>query len=121
MGAHPSFEQITQEEAESLFNDDISWVNKALIRLVSDRKDVNPDDPLEQHQIDALGDFMYNCGSATWSKSKVRYHAIHSSSTAPYAASDMLNYTKGGGVRIPGLVKGRRWPCYRLFLFGEYD
>lgn len=64
--------------------------------------------PLNQNQFDALTSFVYNCGSGSLQK-------LVTGRDAATIAQKMLQYNKGGGRVLPGLVR-RRQEEHDLFL-----
>lgn len=96
-GVNPGDKLASKEAAKSLLKEDLrkysgyvnSCVKKGLIIF-----------PLTQNQFDALTSFCYNCGSGSLQK-------LVSGRDAATVAEKMLQYNKGGGKVLLGLVRRR--------------
>lgn len=89
---------VTLAEAESLIKKDLEQFEKA----VSDAVRV----PLNQNQFDALVSLCYNIGPGGFRRSSV----LSNLNLGNYdkAASSIMNFVKGGGKVLPGLVRRRQ-------------
>jgi lysozyme len=112
--------EITKARGEQLLKEDIRIAESAINELMAERKTRRLDE-LHQHQVDALIDFVFNVGASGFKRSETYRRMLTDSREAPYAPAAFLTWTKAGGVRSKGLVTGRRWPEYCLFMFGDYD
>lgn len=90
---------ITQKQADNLLRQDIGQY-EGYVNLL--------DMTFTQNQFDALVSFCYNCGPGN-------LHTLTKNRTHAQIADALLNYNKGGGVVLNGLVK-RRVAERELFL-----
>lgn len=96
-GVKPGDKLASKEEAKKMLKQDLekygnyvnSCVKKGLIVF-----------SLNQNQFDALTSFCYNCGNGSLQK-------LVSGRDAVTIADKMLQYNKGGGKVLPGLVRRR--------------
>ena len=104
-GVKPGDKLASKEEAKNMLKQDLekysnyvnTCVKKGLITF-----------PLNQNQFDALTSFCYNCGNGSLQK-------LVSGRDAATIADKILQYNKGGGKVLPGLVR-RREEEKKLFL-----
>ena len=90
--------EITQEEADELFREDVAAFAQQVGRLVSV--------PLGQHQFDALTSFVYNIGPTSFRDSTLR--RLLNEGEYEGAARQFGRWIKGGdGNPLPGLVRRR--------------
>ena len=89
---------ITLARAEQLFNADIATAERALNSLVRV--------PLNQSEIDALGDFVFNEGTGTFANSPLLQ--LLNSGDYQGAASRLALYHYAGGKSLQNLVDRRR-------------
>lgn len=71
--------------------------------------------PLEQHQFDALGSFIFNVGSGNFQRSTMRMKLNRGNYDG--AAGEFWKWRRGGGRILKGLVR-RRAEEERLFRYG---
>ena len=85
----------TKEQAAEWLRDDVAWVNDALTDTVRV--------PLNQNQIDALGDFIFNIGRTQWESStllKLLNNGEHQA-----AAEQFARWNK---PPLPGIIQRRK-------------
>lgn len=89
----------TKPEVEELFRSDIGTFERGVLRLVPG---------VDQHQgaFDALVSFAYNAGLGNLQRSQIRIKANRGEWEK--AADHLMDWTKGGGKVLPGLVKRRQ-------------
>jgi GH24 family phage-related lysozyme (muramidase) len=97
--------KITAGQAESLLRKDITWVEKAVNKLVVV--------PLTQNQFDALASFVFNVGEGAFSSSTLL--RLLNSGDYEGAANQFLRWNKQKGRVLNGLTK-RREEERKLFL-----
>ncbi|MDE6801856.1 MAG: lysozyme [Muribaculaceae bacterium] len=98
---------ITQNEADSLFDQDIERFERQLRSIIGT---VN----LSQCQWDALVSLAYNIGIGAFSRSTL-LKKIRSNPDNPAIREEFLKWNKAGGRVLPGLVKRRLWESQRYF------
>jgi lysozyme len=84
---------------EDLFRDDIGTFERGVLRLI-------PGVTEHQGAFDALVSFAYNAGLGNLQRSQIRIKANRGEWEA--AADHLMDWTKGGGKVLPGLVKRRK-------------
>ena len=89
----------SKQEVEDLFRDDIGTFERGVLRLV-------PGVTEYQGTFDALVSFAYNAGLGNLQRSQIRIKANRGEWEA--AADHLMDWTKGGGKVLPGLVKRRK-------------
>ena len=89
----------TKEEIEKLFADDVSLFERGVLRLAP---------TLSGHQgaFDACVSFSFNAGLGNFQRSTIRMKVNRGEWEA--AAEAFMQWTKGGGRELPGLVKRRK-------------
>ena len=97
--------KITAGQAESLLRKDITWVEKAVNKLVVV--------PLTQNQFDALASFVFNVGEGAFSSSTLL--RLLNAGDYEGAANQLLRWNKQKGRVLNGLTK-RREEERKLFL-----
>ena len=96
----------TKSEVEDLFAVDVGVFERGVLRLV-------PTVAGRQGSFDALVSFAFNAGLGNLQRSQIRMKANRGEWEA--AADHLMDWTKGGGKVLPGLVK-RRQAERQLFL-----
>jgi lysozyme len=89
----------TKEEIEKLFADDVASFERGVLRLapvVLDR----------QGAFDACVSFSFNAGLGNFQRSTIRMKTNRREWEA--AADAFMQWTRGGGKELPGLVKRRK-------------
>ena len=89
----------TKEEIEKLFADDVASFERGVLRLapvVLDR----------QGAFDACVSFSFNAGLGNFQRSTIRMKTNRREWDA--AAEAFMQWTRGGGKELPGLVKRRK-------------
>ncbi len=89
----------TKEEIEKLFADDVASFERGVLRLapvVLDR----------QGAFDACVSFSFNAGLGNFQRSTIRMKTNRREWDA--AADAFMQWTRGGGKELPGLVKRRK-------------
>ena len=101
---------ITRERALELLGQDASAAADAVRRLIKV--------PLEQHQVDALVSFTFNCGESSLQASTLRKRL----NTGEYSAvpHELGRWVFSEGKKLPGLVRRRRAEGM-LFSEGRYQ
>ena len=89
----------SKEEIEKLFADDVSSFERGVLRLAP---------ALSGHQgaFDACVSFAFNAGLGNFQRSTIRMKINRGEWKA--AAEAFMQWTKGGGRELPGLVKRRK-------------
>ncbi|EHM8868126.1 lysozyme [Salmonella enterica] len=95
---------ITQDTADRLLRDDLSWVEHCIAERVTVE--------LNQHQYDALCSLIFNIGASAFIGSSVRRHLNAGDYAA--AADDFLKWTRSGSN--PTLLAPRRGRERAMFL-----
>lgn len=101
----------SKEEINQLFATDIANFERGVLRLV-------PGVSGRQGAFDALVSFAFNAGLGNLQRSQIRMRANRGDWAG--AAEALMDWTKGGGKVLPGLVK-RREAEKALFLSGLED
>lgn len=101
----------SKEEINQLFATDIASFERGVLRLV-------PGVHGRQGAFDALVSFAFNAGLGNLQRSQIRIKANRGDWAG--AAEALMDWTKGGGKVLPGLVK-RREAEKALFLSGLED
>lgn len=96
----------SKEEIDQLFRDDVQSFERGVLRLV-------PGVAGRQGAFDALVSFAFNAGLGNLQRSQIRMRANRGDWDG--AAEALMDWTKGGGKVLPGLVK-RRQAEKELFL-----
>lgn len=101
---------ITLDEAMEMFRRDCRWVEVAVNSAVRVE--------LSQFRFDALADLVFNVGAGAFNSSTL----VRRLNEGDYGSvpSEMMRWTKAGGVRLKGLVK-RRHACTMLWWFQIYE
>ena len=101
---------ITEEEAQRLFNSDVSWAVEAVNKLVKV--------PLNQAQFDALVSFVFNVGETAFARSTL----LKKLNLGDYsgAANEFPRWNKQAGKALKGLTR-RRAHEQELFLSDVVD
>ncbi len=89
----------SKEEIERLFSMDVAAFERGVLRLV-------PGCAGHQGRFDALVSFAFNAGLGNLQRSQIRMKANRGDIDG--AADAFMQWTKGGGKELPGLVKRRR-------------
>lgn len=89
----------TKEEIEKLFADDVASFERGVLRLA-------PTVFGRQGAFDACVSFAFNAGLGNFQRSTIRMKANRGEWEA--AAEAFMQWTKGGGKELPGLVKRRK-------------
>jgi len=89
----------TKEEIEKLFADDVASFERGVLRLA-------PAVLGRQGAFDACVSFAFNAGLGNFQRSTIRMKANRGEWEA--AAEAFMQWTKGGGKELPGLVKRRK-------------
>lgn len=98
----------SKEELVEIFKNDIASFERGVLRLV-------PGVAGRQGAFDALVSFAFNAGLGNLQRSQIRIKANRGDWQG--AADALMDWTKGGGKVLPGLVK-RREAERALFLSG---
>jgi len=101
----------SKEEIEKLFADDVASFERGVLRLV-------PSVAGRQGAFDALVSISFNFGLGNLQRSTIRMKANRGDWEG--AAAAFMDWTKGGGKVLPGLVK-RREAERALFLSDQED
>ena len=101
----------SKEEIEKLFADDVASFERGVLRLV-------PGVAGRQGAFDALVSISFNFGLGNLQRSTIRMRANRGDWEG--AAAAFMDWTKGGGKVLPGLVK-RREAERALFLSDQED
>ena len=88
----------SKEEINALFATDVSSFERGVLRLV-------PGVAGRQGTFDAMVSFAFNAGLGNLQRSQIRIKANRGEWQA--AADALMDWTKGGGRVLPGLVKRR--------------
>ena len=88
----------SKEEINALFATDVATFERGVLRLV-------PGVSGRQGTFDALVSFAFNAGLGNLQRSQIRIRANRGEWEA--AAESLMDWTKGGGKVLPGLVKRR--------------
>ena len=88
----------SKEEINALFATDVATFERGVLRLV-------PGVVGRQGTFDALVSFAFNAGLGNLQRSQIRIKANRGEWQA--AADALMDWTKGGGKVLPGLVKRR--------------
>jgi lysozyme len=88
----------SKEEIDALFASDVGSFERGVLRLV-------PGVAGRQGAFDALVSFAFNAGLGNLQRSQIRIKANRGEWEA--AADALMDWTKGGGRVLPGLVKRR--------------
>ncbi len=88
----------SKEEINALFATDVASFERGVLRLV-------PGVSGRQGAFDALVSFAFNAGLGNLQRSQIRIKANRGEWEA--AAESLMDWTKGGGRVLPGLVKRR--------------
>jgi lysozyme len=89
----------SKEEIYKLFDDDIASFERGVLRLA-------PPVSGRQGAFDACVSFSFNAGLGGFQRSSIRMKANRGEWEA--AAEAFMQWTKGGGKELPGLVKRRK-------------
>ena len=89
----------TKEEIEKLFADDVASFERGVLRLA-------PAVLNRQGAFDACVSFAFNAGLGNFQRSTIRMKTNRGEWEA--AAEAFMQWTKGGGKELPGLVKRRK-------------
>jgi len=89
----------TKEEIEKLFADDVASFERGVLRLA-------PTVLGRQGAFDACVSFAFNAGLGNFQRSTIRMKINRGEWEA--AAEAFMQWTKGGGKELPGLVKRRK-------------
>lgn len=89
----------SNEEIEELFRQDVASFERGVLRLV-------PGIDGRQGAFDALVSFAFNAGLGNLQRSTIRIKANRGDMEG--AAEAFMQWTKGGGKVLPGLVKRRQ-------------
>jgi lysozyme len=89
----------SKEEIEKLFSMDVAAFERGVLRLV-------PGCVGHQGRFDALVSFSFNVGLGNLQRSQIRMKANRGDIGG--AADAFMQWTKGGGRELPGLVKRRK-------------
>ncbi len=101
----------SKDEINKLFETDVGTFERGVLRLV-------PGVVGKQGAFDALVSFAFNAGLGNLQRSQIRMRANRGDWAG--AAEALMDWTKGGGKVLPGLVK-RREAEKALFLSGLED
>ena len=96
----------SKAEIDQLFQSDVVTFERGVLRLV-------PGCAGHQGRFDALVSFAYNAGLGNLQRSQIRMKANRGDIEG--AADAFMQWTRGGGKELPGLVK-RRADERRMFL-----
>jgi lysozyme len=89
----------SKEEIEKLFADDVNLFERGVLRLA-------PTLSGRQGAFDACVSFAFNAGLGNFQRSTIRMKINRGEWEA--AAEAFMQWTKGGGRELPGLVKRRK-------------
>lgn len=89
----------SKEEIERLFSMDVAAFERGVLRLV-------PGCAGHQGRFDALVSFAFNAGLGNLQRSQIRMKANRGDIDG--AADAFMQWTKGGGKELPGLVRRRK-------------
>jgi lysozyme len=89
----------SKEEIEKLFADDVNSFERGVLRLA-------PTLDGNQGAFDACVSFAFNAGLGNFQRSTIRMKINRGEWEA--AAEAFMQWTKGGGRELPGLVKRRK-------------
>ena len=89
----------TKTEIDELFRDDVGTFERGVLRLV-------PGVSGRQGSFDALVSFAFNAGLGNLQRSTIRMKANRGEWEE--AAEAFMQWTKGGGKELPGLVRRRK-------------
>jgi lysozyme len=89
----------SKEEIEKLFSDDVSLFERGVLRLA-------PTLSGRQGAFDACVSFSFNAGLGNFQRSTIRMKVNRGEWED--AAEAFMQWTKGGGRELPGLVKRRK-------------
>jgi lysozyme len=89
---------ITEEEAQTLLEQDLQIATLAVQRLTSV--------PLNDQQLSALIDFVYNLGAGTYQHSTLRMKLNRGEYKA--AAEEFKKWVYAGSIKLPGLIRRRQ-------------
>ena len=89
----------SKEEIEKLFADDVNLFERGVLRLA-------PTLSGRQGAFDACVSFSFNAGLGNFQRSTIRMKINRGEWEA--AAEAFMQWTKGGGKELPGLVKRRK-------------
>lgn len=88
----------SKDEIEALFASDVAVFERGVLRLV-------PGSAGRQGAFDALVSFAFNAGLGNLQRSQIRIRANRGDWEG--AAAALMDWTKGGGKVLPGLVRRR--------------
>ena len=100
----------SKEEINALFATDVSTFERGVLRLI-------PGISGRQGAFDALVSFAFNAGLGNLQRSQIRMRANRGDWQG--AAEALMDWTKGGGRVLPGLVKRREAEKALLLSDGE--
>ena len=100
----------SKEEINALFATDVSTFERGVLRLV-------PGVAGRQGAFDAMVSFAFNAGLGNLQRSQIRMRANRGDWQG--AAEALMDWTKGGGRVLPGLVKRREAEKALLLSDGE--
>lgn len=89
----------SKPEIDALFEADVASFERGVLRLV-------PSSDGHQGRFDALVSFAFNAGLGNLQRSQIRMKANRGDHEG--AAEAFMQWTKGGGRELPGLVKRRK-------------
>ncbi len=89
----------SKEEINKLFDDDLAVFERGVLRLV-------PGSASRQGSFDALVSFAFNAGLGNLQRSTIRMKANRGEWEE--SAEAFMQWTKGGGKELPGLVRRRK-------------
>ena len=95
---HEKFEEISQEEAETLLRIDVGSAERAVLRLIKV--------PLTDGQFDALVSFTYNLGSGALQCSTLRRKVNRQAHSE--VPGQLIRWVWAGGRKLNGLARRRR-------------
>lgn len=98
---------MTFDQGEALFEADVSKVEAVINSTVQV--------PLNQNQVDALGDFIFNIGAGNWRKSAALAQLNQGDYAAAAAAFDHFTKSKG---RVSPVLQARRQAEQQTFSGG---
>ena len=88
---------LDEAAAQALLTEDVSRVEKAMLRLIRT--------PLTQPQWDALVSFTYNLGAGALQRSRLRQ--LVNRGEHPAVPAELMRWVWGGGRILPGLIRRR--------------
>ena len=94
---HEKFEEISQEEAETLLRIDVGSAERAVLRLIKV--------PLTDGQFDALVSFTYNLGSGALQCSTLRRKVNQQAHSE--VPTQLTRWVWAGGRKLNGLIRRR--------------